>query len=126
MRPRLIGILVLIILLPLLIILYLGGREQEEVVRQRFQDLLVRNLQSINDRVNTLMAERERTLLPLTELDGVDHTEIRARVRREPLIRQIFVVDAQGQLLHPTAAAGYNESESDFLQRFLREGGGEA
>ena len=123
MANRQIILFVLIVCLPLAVLAWLGSRlarNEQAMVQQRFRQLLTERLQDTDGRIAEYFQGRRRELLDLTDLDNVDPDHIRRIVRREPGVNQLFVLDADGSLIHPDPANSLNDSERRFLQQAER------
>ena len=120
MKPKLIAIFLLIVLVPLGLLAWLGVRlahNEQEIVQQRFRELLSGRLEDTKSAVARLIEKRERELLAITEIPTRDAAALREAVRKSPVILQIFVLDPKGNRLHPPAAGPLNAAEREFLQR---------
>jgi len=120
LKPRLIIILLLIVILPLAILGWLGGkvaRSERENARHRLQAELVRQLRYIDNTVAQLIETRERALLSERALSALPHETLRERVRRSGVVRQYFVLDDDGGLAFPSPAQPLTASEKTFLER---------
>ncbi len=128
MKPKLIVIFLLLVCLPLVMLAWLGlrlAREEQAGARRRFTELLAGKLKDIDAHIGRFLERRERELLSLTEFESLDPEKIRARVRKNPIVSQIFVLDEKGKLLHPAPAGSLNRGEQEFLRRtrHIWEGG---
>jgi len=122
-KPRLIIILLVIVIAPLGFLAWLGlrtARNEQAVVQVRFRDLLQGKLGDLSRSIDRLMASREREIERITRLSGLDPDTIRDTVKRERLIRQIFVLDARGSLIHPPPVGLASRAEEEFLARTRR------
>ena len=120
MANRQIILFVLIVCLPLAVLAWLGSqlaRNEQAVVQQRFRQLLTERLQDTDGLIAEYFQGRRRELLELTELDNVDADHIRQIIRRQPGVNQLFVLAADGSLIHPDPAGSLNDSERRFLQQ---------
>ena len=112
-------LLVLIVLLPLVALVWLGGRiarNEQAQVRQQLRDLLTEQLKETERVVLRYFQQRERDFLRLTELDSFDAARLRQIIRQQPRMRQLFVLEPDGRLRHP-AAGPLNRTEQEFLSR---------
>jgi signal transduction histidine kinase len=117
---RQIILFVLIVCLPLALLAWLGSRlarNEQEMVQQRFRQLLTERLEDTDGLIAEYFQGQERELLELTDLENVDPDHIRRIVRRHPGVNQLFVLDADGLLIHPDPAQSLNDSERRFLQQ---------
>jgi len=120
LRPRLIVILLVIVILPLAILGWLGVRivrDEREIVRHRFRDVLEGSLRDVDARISQLMAERQRSLLSEQGLSELSHEELRERVRRSGVVRQFFVLDSNGDLTFPPLSGPLTAAEQAFIER---------
>lgn len=120
MRPRLVIVFVLLILAPLAAIGWLGvktARDEREIVSHRLLELLSQRLADIDGTVSKVVEERERQLLKLTDMEEMDAPTLREIVRNEPTIRQVFVLDPSGRMVHPPLDSPRNAAEEEFLER---------
>lgn len=120
MKPRLVIVFVLLVLAPLVVIGWLGvrtTRDEQEIVSHQFKQLLSQRLADIDSTVSKVVEARERDLQKITDLDGVDANTIRDRVRGSRIVRQIFILGADGKLVHPPLDSPRNEGEEEFLEQ---------
>ena len=123
MRLKLFVPFLLIVLLPLVLLGWLGtrvARNEREIVRNRFLELLSLDLDDIASDVSEFVGERERILLESTFLSDGDILSFVAKMERNSLIQQCFVLDATGHLLFPDPAGPANPSQEEFLLRTER------
>jgi len=119
-KPKLLVVFLVLVLAPLGALGWLGLRmagSEREVVRHRFDELLAGKLADVDGAIARLIEKRERELGRVTDLESLDAERIRALVRGERLVQQIFVIDADGKLVHPPREAPRNEAEEAFLDR---------
>lgn len=120
MKPKLILIFLLIVLLPLAALSWLGlrvAREEQGVVQNQFRELLIGRLRDIDAVVARSTGKREEELLRLMETVSDDGTMLRELVRKNSLVREVFVLDASGKRIHPPLGGPFTASEKDFLER---------
>ena len=120
MATRQIILFVLIVCLPLALLAWLGSRlarNEQAMVQERFRQLLAERLQDTDGLIAEYFQGHRRELLELTDLDKVDPDHIRRIVRRQPAVNQLFVLAADGSLIHPNPTQGLNASERRFLQQ---------
>jgi signal transduction histidine kinase len=104
--------------LPLAVIAALGwrlAREEQGLARQRLRALLGVRLQDAALVLENHFDELERGLDALTESVGHDAESIRRLVRSDPRIAQMFVLEADGTLVHPDPRGALNDAERRFL-----------
>lgn len=121
MKPRTLIALVLMVVLPLVLLGWLGlrsAREQRELAESRLDQLLEARLNDLDRRMQAVLDETAGELLRLTsELAEADSEELRRRVFGEPRVDQLFVQRGDGRLLHPPLGQPLSRSEQQFLQR---------
>jgi signal transduction histidine kinase len=119
-KPKLIVVFLVLVLAPLGALGWLGLRtatSEREVVRHRFDELLAGKLADVDGTIAKLIEKRERELTEITDLEAFDAASIRSLVRDQRLVRQVFVIDAEGKLVHPPREEPRNEAEEGFLDR---------
>lgn len=120
MKPHLIVILAVIVLLPMVILGWLGRRvilNEQNAAHARYREVLEGRLHDTSGQISALLDERER-ILPVKELAlGASPDAIRELVRRTPLVRQYLVLDPQGGLAYPNPQSVLTEEERAFLRR---------
>jgi len=108
----------LIVCLPLAMLAWLGwrlAREERGMVQQQLSDLALKRLEDADLVVAKYFQQRQRELLELTDLDDFTPDSLRQIVRDRPEVGQLFVLHADGRLLHPDPAGELNDSEREFL-----------
>jgi len=119
-KKRMVIAVVLMVVVPLAALAWLGAwvaRRMTERVVRRFDELLASRLADVDADIGQFIERRERQLLELTQLPSTDPDFIRARLRVKPYVRQIFCLDARGELIHPAPGSPLTQGERDFLQR---------
>ncbi|MBN2308902.1 MAG: HAMP domain-containing histidine kinase [Candidatus Hydrogenedentes bacterium] len=120
MRRRLLITLLVIVVAPLAVLAWLGVqlvRDEREMVRHRFREIIAAKLGDVAGLVDAQVAARERELMAGEGLSMLSPDELRARAFRSGLVRQFFVLDATGELVYPAPDAPATEAERDFLLR---------
>jgi signal transduction histidine kinase len=120
LKPKLLLILVSIVLLPLLVLGWLGVRvagQEREVTENRLREALNGRLRDINAVVARSVGERESQLLRLLDRGTFDTVQLRDQVRSNPLVQALFVLDPQGNRLHPPPEGPLTAAEQEFLER---------
>jgi signal transduction histidine kinase len=123
MRARSLLLIAAIVILPLAALSWAGVRlaqDEQVAVQQRFEDLMERRLHDVNSGIERHFDQLERRLRQFTQIDDYDIGELRQRTRTEPLLLQLFVLDAKGDLLYPNPADALNGGEESFLLRASR------
>jgi len=113
-------LLILIVCLPLALVAWLGwrlSRTEQLRIRRQFHDVFAQQLKEIDGTVVDYFQEREREFVTLLSTLSFDPTQIREKLRREPRIRQIFVLNPNGTLLHPRRDSDLSDSERQFLMQ---------
>jgi signal transduction histidine kinase len=113
-------LLALLVCVPLAALIWLGGRlaqDERARLRQDLQDVLAVQLVDANQIVERFFQKRERELLHVTDLVRFDAAALRAMVRTNPHLLQIFVLEPDGEVVHPPLAGPLNQSEREFLER---------
>ena len=123
MKPKLIVTLILIVFLPLGILGWLGvrvARNEREIVRHRFHDLLVSRLRDIDADIAELLAEREREVLSRPGFPTDTSQQLQEVARRSGVVRQYFALDPEGDLVFPSAKGPSSRTQQEFLERTER------
>ncbi|MFC1586799.1 sensor histidine kinase [Planctomycetota bacterium] len=122
MKPRLFIIFLLIVLMPLALLAWMGRRmvrDEREIVRHQFENLLESQLRDIDTLIMKFLQERERHLQDITDriYSDMEKSSIRALIRKESIISQAFVMDPKGRLVYPDQTGALNNNEKAFLDR---------
>ncbi|MCK5850511.1 MAG: HAMP domain-containing histidine kinase [Kiritimatiellae bacterium] len=120
MKPKLIAILLLIVLTPLILMAWLGislARNEQERVQINFEKVLSARLSDVRERIDFLIAERERSFLKLTQFTTRDPNRIREITRKERFVKQFFILNADSDLIYPIQTGTETEAEKAFLTR---------
>lgn len=120
MSRKQITLLALLVCVPLAAVMWLGGglvRDERARLRRDLQDVLARQLGDANQIVDRFFQKRQRELLDVTELATFEAESIRATVRSHPHLLQLFVLEPDGDILHPPLDGPLNQSEREFLER---------
>jgi signal transduction histidine kinase len=113
-------VLTLIVCLPLASLAWLGARlarNERTMMRQKLRELLTEQLKETTHVVGDFFSHQQRDLLQLTERTNFDTNQLRAIVRKNPRVSQMFVLEPDGQLLHPPRSGPLNLAEQEFLAR---------
>ena len=123
MSAKPIILLALIVLLPLILLTWLGIRlahDEQAMYEQRIKELLTGQLTLINDEIGDYFAKLDRDLERITSAEDLRDIEaMRAAGRSEPQIEQLFLLRPDGELLFPDIVTG-SEREREFLTRSRR------
>ena len=115
MRTRVFLVLLLIVVLPLLLLGGLGLRlisSEQQAVGHRLQTLIGAQLQTVDDLIQSYFTELAQRLTADAQQLAQDSDILRAYIRRTPPLRQVFVVSAGGDRLHPPADALLSAEDS--------------
>jgi signal transduction histidine kinase len=115
-----IALLALLVCVPAASLVWLGGRlagEERARLRRDLQNLLAEQLGDANQIVDRFFHDRQRELLRVTDLATLEAASLRATIRSHPHLLQLFVLQPDGELLHPPPAGPLNQAEREFLQR---------
>ena len=120
MKPKLIAIFLLIVVLPLALLVWLGlslARTEQDRVQARFRKVLADRLSDISNNITLLVQDRERSLLKVRVPRAGGVSAFRDVARKQRLVQQVFVMDADGKLIYPVPSPEATEQELDFLER---------
>lgn len=120
MRPRLIIPLLLIVALPLATLTWWGVRmvkTQQDALEHQLQTLVDTQLQEVQDTITLYFLGQQTRLTEDAQSLITETTALRAYLRQQPWVRQVFAMDAEGERLHPPLERPLNEEERRFLQR---------
>ena len=120
MKPKLVIVLLLIVLVPLGLMAWLGLRvagSERAAVEESFRQLHRDKLADLETVIQNVAGERERRLLALSESLTLEPGPLRAAVRDNPEISQIFVLSKEEKLIHPDIQKNLNRGEEEFLTR---------
>ncbi|MBT3295187.1 MAG: HAMP domain-containing histidine kinase [Verrucomicrobia bacterium] len=120
MKPTLITILLLIVVVPLVLMAWLGislALNEKERVQRQFRQVLLARLSETSHRIDAVIDTHERTLLTLTRITTHNSAEIRAITRQQRLVKQFFIQSAKGDLSYPTQTEFATSGERSFLNR---------
>lgn len=123
MKRRSLFLMILIVLLPISLLTWFGlrmARDEQALVHQRYRVLMEQRLQDVNRTISVRFQETERRLQKITSLDDFGLDELRAVVRREPQVTQLFVLNPDGELMYPNPADQLNGTEQSFLRQAFR------
>jgi signal transduction histidine kinase len=123
MKRRSLLLMILIVLLPIALLTWFGLRmlrDEQALVQQRYRALMEQRLQDVNRTIALRFGETERRLQQITSLDNFALDELRAVVRREPQVTQLFVLTPDGDLMYPNPGDQLNGTEQSFLRQAFR------
>jgi signal transduction histidine kinase len=119
MKKRLIVLFVSILIIPLGLAFLLGLgslRDAQDATLNRYRTFLESRLGAIREEIDKLTLDWDNQFLELTA--GTDRSvdALREQSRQNPLVRQAFLLDPQGDLLFPDGEIASNQ-ELAFLER---------
>ncbi len=120
MRLRPILLLLAIVVLPVVLMIWAAGRlaaREAEAVQQRFRQVMEGRLQDANVSIEAHFDRLATDLRRLTAIDSFDVDRLRAVVRSEPVLLQLFVLSPDGHLQYPNPTDALNSTEQSFLLR---------
>lgn len=112
--------LILIVLLPLALLGGLGWQradESRQLLEHRFQTLASAQLASVDRQIQDYLAERAARWQAATAELPRDTASLRAFARREAGLRQVLLMDPQGERLYPSPQEPLTQDEQAFLAR---------
>lgn len=104
--------------LPLVVNVGLGWRlafHERLLAQQQMRDLVVARLRDTAGAVEGLMAERERDVAALADRIDRSLNSVRDEIRQSPYMDHVFVLSADGTLLHPDPSVQLSQSERQFV-----------
>lgn len=117
---RLIIPLLLIITLPIGLLSWFGLRmadNEQQLIEYQLQTLIDAQLQSVDDALQAYFLLRQAVLREdATNLQQTTR-RLRRHLRNTPWLRQIFLMNGQGQRLHPPRRGPLTKDEQHFLNR---------
>jgi signal transduction histidine kinase len=122
-KPYLKILFVVIIALPLSALGALGVKlagDEQEMSRVRMAELHTARLKKVETTVAGTLARVEDEILRGTKFTSMAADDIREVVRNQRIIRQIFVLSADGLLVHPPRTSDAGEAEKEFITRTKR------
>ena len=124
MKPRLIIILALIVLSPLAVAGWLGARivrDESVMVEHRMQALVAGQLRAVADDVEQVLLSYRDVIVPEMSLAPITPASLRERAFASPYVRQYYLLDDEGKLVHPSLdqPGSWTASERKALERTL-------
>jgi signal transduction histidine kinase len=119
-RPKLFVILAVLVVLPLGALGWLGWRmatQEQEVVESRVRSAQTDRLRDISSGIRRSVARHETELLRIIYAGTYETGALREMVRKSPIIRTLFVLDARGSRWHPPPDGVLTAGEREFLER---------
>jgi len=123
MKRRSLILMILIVLLPVGLLTWLSlrmAKDERSITEQRFRSVMEQRLDDVNRVIAGRFLESEQQLQQITSVDNFSVADLRAVVRSEPRVSQLFVLSPDGGLLYPNPGDALNGTELSFLQRAAR------
>ncbi|MCM8536330.1 MAG: hypothetical protein NE334_10365 [Lentisphaeraceae bacterium] len=121
MKAKLLIIFSLIIIIPTVTIICLGvnlTRSESNLVKEKFRELLTEKLYDVEKDLAKILEDRERVLLPVTDIQSVDISTLRYISSQNALINQIFILNPKRELVYPAMKTnGLTYTEKSFHKR---------
>lgn len=120
MRRHLLVALIAMVVGPLVLLGALAFkvlRDEEALVRHGFRELMEQRLDDSRTAIGEVIDAIEVELVQGLEAADGDAEALRALERGQPLIRQVFLADADGRRLHPPSGDEASRDERDFVER---------
>jgi signal transduction histidine kinase len=120
MRPRLVAAFLFAVLAPIVALAWLGIRlvsEESEVVRHRFDEMARSELAAVDVVIGRVVTRWERRFDAALGSDATGAAAWREVSRRERGVRQVFVLDHRGWMVHPPPDGPRTSAEDEFLDR---------
>jgi signal transduction histidine kinase len=126
LRTRLLVVLALLVLLPLALLAWLGGRAmrgEQARLREQFEGLMNQRLGEVHRVMAGTIGERERELIELLDRVPVEAEPAPTAACREaaaghPMVTGIFLLDLGGRMRHPPLnSEEISSEEMAFLER---------
>jgi len=83
----------------------------------KLRELLAEQLKDTDQVIGDFFAQQQRDLFQLTERNNFDAEQLREIVRKDARVSRLFVLESDGQLLHPPGNGSLNQGEQEFLRR---------
>lgn len=124
MKPRLIIVLALIVLSPLAVAGWLGARivrDERIMVEHRLQALVAGQLRAVAGDIDQVLLGYRDVILQEMSLAPTTSTALRERAVESPYVRQYYLLNDQGNLVHPALddPESWTASEREALERTL-------
>lgn len=113
--------LALMVVVPLTLLAWLGLRfaqQQDRSSRQRFREVQEERLRDVDAAIAKVLAKRERELFELLASLPTTTEGLRAAMRTNPHVRQLFMLDTDGRLVYPSPTSTITANERQFLTAF--------
>jgi signal transduction histidine kinase len=118
MPKKIFIILALIVVLPLVPLTWLGWRmmqHEQQMIEQQFQTLTTAQLRTADEMIQGYFQKLEKDLTVIAPTLLNDPTALRNY--HQPLIRQIFIIDAKGKRAYPAIDKLLSQNEQQFMER---------
>ena len=122
MKPKLIIIFLLLALSPLALLAWLGYRaaaDEQSRIQSTIAEAYSNQLTSLRSLIHETITDQERELSQLLDPATIDRTDsLRALVRQNRFVRQVFVLGPDGKFSHPPPNDSIRtDSEREFFKR---------
>jgi len=120
LKPKTLSALILIVLIPVLATGWLGLRlllDEQELVGHQMQSLIQERLSGVDEKIQGEFARLEQVFREAGRNLALEAEAMRALVREQPDLREVFVFAADGARLFPPEGAPLTEKERRFLER---------
>jgi len=123
-KPRLVILLALIVLSPLAVAGWLGAkivRDERSMVEHRMQALVSGQLRAVADDVDEILQDYREIIVSEMSPGPVTSEALREGALDSPYVRQYYLLDDQGKLVHPSLdeSGSWSASERRALERTL-------
>jgi signal transduction histidine kinase len=118
MKVRPIAIIILIVLLPMILLSWAAirlDRSERLAGDEQYRELVKGRLKDVSQAVRKTFDAQARKMLEIFPVDERDVDGMREITRNEPLVTQLFVLNARGELQYPNPTQILNSSERNFL-----------
>ena len=120
MKPKTLAALILIVLIPILVSGWLALRvlfDEQELLGHQMRSLVLDRLHTVDGRVQDQFRRLESDFLAAGDKLPMETGLLRAFVRQQPDVRQLFVFGSDGARLFPPEGEPVTEKENRFLER---------
>ena len=93
------------------------ARQERMRIESQYRQLLAIQLSDIDQQIGAWLERRRQRLLEVADEVSLEAGALRHLVRTNPEVDQVFVVDRDGSLVHPSPAESLNRAEATFLTR---------
>ena len=110
----------LILAIPLSLVSWLGVRSltnEQARENQRLTAILENRLNDIDGQIYDVFAAKEIAFFQMADMGSQNQSEIRAFTRKSSLIKQVFVISEEGEMVFPPPPEKASSNERDFFIR---------